>query len=85
MLSAEMANWQTIFAKMNTLATSHASLIVLRAMLVHEAVRDEGPRDMVVYRIVARHERISTRLRLDALAEVMPALKTGLRRTPLSH
>jgi len=80
-VSACMGNWQSVNAYMLTVPQTKAGMATLRAMLAHELARDDGPRDMIVYRIVARHEQISKALRFAAMTKAMPIVASGLRRT----
>jgi len=80
-LAPDVANWQTVNAKMATIPANEAGLCTLRAMLVCELTRDEGPRDMIVYRLVARHEQLSKQIRFAAMVKAMPGIENGLRRT----
>ena len=83
-VGAHMGNWQTVNTYMVSLPTSEAGMASLRAMLAHELARDGGPRDMIVYRIVARHEQISKNLRFAAMSKALPIISSGLRRTAVA-
>lgn len=78
-VAPHMGNWLSISAVLTSLPLKDSSLATLRAMLAYEVAREGGPRDMVVYRIANRHERLSTQLRIQAVAKALPAIAHGLR------
>lgn len=79
-----MGNWQTVSTGMSKVPQNKTGLATLRAMLAHELAREEGPRDMIVYRVVARHEQLSKTLRFAAMAKALPIAAGGLRRSALA-
>jgi hypothetical protein len=77
----DVSNWQTVNAKMATVPASEAGLCTLRAMLACELARGDSARDMIIYRIVARHEQLSKQIRFAAMVRLLPSIESGLRRT----
>lgn len=79
-VAEHMANHMTVANYIADLEPSEKSLATLRAMLVHEATRPDGQRDGVVYRILARHEKLNSAVRFAAMAEKLPSIASGLQR-----